>query len=93
MDEETKVLRDYLAFTVPHITVFVGAVFGILLLVGIDRVLAVGIFALLYGIMLAVLGLIIRPHIKGSRFYLVFLLFALSLVAGGIALLLAFFGE
>ena len=93
MDEETKVMRDYLAFTVPHITVFAGAVFGILLLVGVDRVLASGIFALLYGIMLTVLGLIIRPHARGSRLYMAFLVFSLSIMLGGMAVILNFIWE
>lgn len=88
MDGDLRVFRDYLAFTVPHITMFAGAVFGILLLLGIDPPLAAGIFAILYGGMLTISGLVIRPHLSGVKAYSAYMIFATLLFAAGIIIVL-----
>lgn len=50
MDEDTKVLRDYLMFTVPpHVTVLAGALLGVLLIAGVSVNTALGIFTSFYG--------------------------------------------
>jgi len=87
MDEETRVLRDYLAFTVPHVTVLAGAVLGILLLAGIQVRVALGVFAIIYGLMLAVLVLIIRPHVSRRGLYLLSMGLALGLMVVGVLVL------
>jgi len=88
MDEERRVFRDYLLFTVPHITVFAGALFGLMMLLGLDVRLSAGIFALIYGMMLSVLGLIIRPHVSGLRLYWAFMTFSIFLFGAGIIIVL-----
>ncbi|ASJ06318.1 hypothetical protein [Thermococcus pacificus] len=87
MDEETKVLRDYLIFTVPHVTVLAGAVLGVLMIVGIPVNVALGIFAILYGLMLTILGLIIRPHVSGNTVYRLSMAFFVSLMIVGVIIL------
>ena len=87
MDEETKVLRDYLLFTVPHVTVLAGAVLGILMIAGVPGRIALGIFAILYGLMLTILGMIIRPHVSDSTIYWVSMAFFVSLVIVGTVIL------
>jgi preprotein translocase subunit SecY len=62
MNEDTKVLRDYLLFTVPHVTVLAGALLGVLLLLGVKLNVALGIFTIFYGFMLLILALVIRGH-------------------------------
>ncbi|NJE05626.1 hypothetical protein E3E36_05605 [Thermococcus sp. M36] len=89
MDEDLKVLRDYLLFTVPHVTVLAGAVFGILLVLGIPVVTALGVFMVFYSLMLIVLGLIIRPHVSGMLWYQLLMLLFAVLLAGGLFILLA----
>ncbi len=66
MDEDTKVLRDYLMFTVPpHVTVLAGALLGgVLLIAGVSVNTALGIFTSFYGFMLFVLGLVVAPLIS-----------------------------
>ncbi|WP_237266281.1 hypothetical protein [Thermococcus cleftensis] len=88
MDEEARVLRDYLTFTVPHITVLAGAILGILMIIGVPVRTALGIFAIAYGLMLTVLGLIIRPHVSGNLLYRLTMAFFVGLVAVGAFLLL-----
>jgi len=86
MDEE-RTFMNYLAFTVPHITVFAGAVFGILLLIGIDLRLSLGIFATLYGVMLTIIGLIVRTHFSRLLGYKLYMLFSVLIGILGITLL------
>jgi len=88
MDDDARVLRDYLIFTVPHITVFAGALFGLMILLGLDVKLAAGIFAFIYGLMLSILALIIRPHVSRLGLYWLFLVFSLALLGAGAAILL-----
>jgi uncharacterized membrane protein YphA (DoxX/SURF4 family) len=75
MDDE-RVFLNYLAFTVPHVTVFAGAVFGILVLLGVKTSLALGIFALLYGVMLLAVALVAREHFSEMRLYRAYVVFA-----------------
>lgn len=86
MDDE-RVFLNYLIFTVPQITVFAGAIFGILILLGVEVSIALGAFALLYGIMLSVIALISREHFSGLTLYRLFLLFSLLLAVSGVVLL------
>ncbi|WP_297534497.1 hypothetical protein [Thermococcus sp.] len=88
MEMERRVFRDYLLFTVPHVTVFAGMVFGILLLVGVKVNLALGIFALVYGLMLLIVGLTVYPHFSKLAYYRLFLLSSLLLFLVGVLLLL-----
>nr|WP_297507907.1 hypothetical protein [Thermococcus sp.] len=85
---EERTFMNYLAFTVPHVTVFAGAVFGILLLIGIDLRLSLGIFATLYGVMLTIIGLIVRPHFSSLLVYRLYMIFSVLIGILGIALLL-----
>nr|WP_099209566.1 hypothetical protein [Thermococcus henrietii] len=87
MDDDRKVFLNYLAFTVPHVTVFAGAVFGILVLLGIKTSLALGIFALLYGVMLLAIALVAREHFSGLGLYRLFLLLSFILTVSGAVLL------
>ena len=88
MDEDLKVLRDYLAFTVPHVTVLAGALLGVLLILGISVNTALGIFAIFYGFMLFVLGLVIGPHLSRLLWYrLMMAAFAGLMVVGALILL------
>nr|WP_297497568.1 hypothetical protein [Thermococcus sp.] len=86
--KEERTFLNYLAFTVPHVTVFAGAVFGILLLVRIDVRLSLGIFATLYGVMLTIIGVIVRPHFSRLSVYRIYMLFSILMGILGIALLL-----
>jgi hypothetical protein len=88
MGEEGKVLRDYLIFTVPQVTVFAGAVLGILLAVGVKLNTALGIFSGLYGGMLLILALIIRPHVSGLRLYRLVIAFSVGLILVGVLVLM-----
>ena len=88
MDDENRVFRDYLLFTVPHITVFAGALFGLMVLLGLDVKLSAGIFAFAYGMMLSLLGLIIRPHVSRLKLYWVFMAFSLFLLGAGILVMI-----
>ncbi|WP_457742813.1 hypothetical protein [Thermococcus sp.] len=85
---ERKVFRDYLIFTVPHVTVFVGMLFGILLLIGINVNLALGIFTLIYGLMLLIIGLTVYHHFSKLASYRLFILSSFLLFLVGIFLLL-----
>jgi len=91
MEDDAKVFRDYLIFTVPHITVFAGALFGLMILLGLNVKLSVGIFAFIYGLMLSILALVIRPHVSRLRLYWLFLLFSLALLGAGVAIMFVVF--
>ncbi|WP_237702085.1 hypothetical protein [Thermococcus sp. AM4] len=86
MDENTRILRDYYIFTIPQITVFVGAVLGLLFVLRIDVHLALGIFSLLYGIMLLAIHAVVFQHFRSNRIYRLGLLFSLVLIATGLFL-------
>jgi uncharacterized membrane protein YphA (DoxX/SURF4 family) len=85
--DERRVFLNYIAFTLPHVTVFTGAVFGILVLLGIKTPLALGIFASLYGIMLFAIALVAREHFSGLTIYRLYLLFSIFLSITGAFLL------
>jgi uncharacterized membrane protein YphA (DoxX/SURF4 family) len=85
---EDRTFLNYLAFTVPHVTVFAGAIFGILLIIGVSLKLSLAIFSLLYGLMLLALGLVVRPHFSGLAGYRLYMLFSALIVCFGLVLLL-----
>ena len=89
MDEDMRVFRDYLAFTVPHVTILAGAILGVLIIARLPLNLALGVFALVYGLMLIVLGLVIRPHASHLLAYRLMMVFSLGLAAAGIFLMVA----
>ncbi|WP_337998395.1 hypothetical protein [Thermococcus gammatolerans] len=89
MDENTRILRDYYFFTIPHITVFAGAVLGILFILRIDVRMALGIFAFLYGLMLLTIHAIVFRHFRSNMIYRLGLLFSLVLVMTGLFLMYA----
>ncbi|NJE86083.1 hypothetical protein E3E23_09660 [Thermococcus sp. CX2] len=91
MDENTRVLRDYIIFTVPHVTMLAGAVLGVLLLLGVRPNVALGIFTAFYGFMLLILALVIRPHFSKLTIYKVAVAFFVGLILMGALLL--FYGE
>ncbi len=91
MDDDTKVLRDYLAFTVPHVTVLAGAILGVLLIARVPMNVALGVFALTYGLMLTILGLIIRQHVSHLWAYRLIMAFSIGLALVG-ALILVYPG-
>ncbi|WP_297519578.1 hypothetical protein [Thermococcus sp.] len=91
MDDDTKVLRDYLAFTVPHVTVLAGAILGVLLIARVPMNVALGVFALTYGLMLTILGLIIRQHVSHLWAYRLIMAFSVGLTLVG-ALVLVYPG-
>lgn len=86
MDDE-RVFLNYLIFTVPQITVLVGAIFGILVLIGVETPIALGIFALLYGVMLLSVALVAREHFSGLMLYWLFLFFSIVLALSGVGIL------
>jgi hypothetical protein len=88
MNEETKILRDYLMFTVPHVTVLAGAILGVLMVVGVPVKVALGVFSIAYGLMLTVLGLVIRPHVADNMLYRLAMGFSLGLIGVGAVILL-----
>jgi len=89
MDEDMRVFRDYLAFTVPHVTVLAGAVLGILIIARVPMNIALGVFALLYGLMLTVLGLVIRPHVSHLLAYRLMMVFSVGLTLVGAFILIS----
>jgi FtsH-binding integral membrane protein len=91
MDEDLKVLRDYLAFTVPHVTVLAGALLGVLLILGVSVNTALGIFAVFYGLMLFVLGLVIGTHLSRLIWYRLMMAAFAGLMVVGVFILL--YGE
>ena len=89
MDDDMRVLRDYLAFTVPHVTVLAGAILGVLLIARVPINVALGVFALTYGLMLTVLGLIVRRHVSHLWAYRLMMAFSIGLtVIGALVLIL-----
>ncbi|WP_456422953.1 hypothetical protein [Thermococcus sp.] len=85
--DDNRVFLNYLTFTVPHVTVFAGAIFGILVLMGINTHLALGIFATLYGLMLLAIAFVAREHFSGLSSYRLYFLFSLLLSITGVLLL------
>ncbi|WP_297071119.1 hypothetical protein [Thermococcus sp.] len=88
MNGDGRVFRNYLIFTIPQVTVFVGAVLGILLAVGVNLNTALGIFSMLYGAMLMILTLIIRPHVSGLFLYKLVAALSVGLILIGVLVLI-----
>ncbi len=88
MKEDDRVFIRYLMFTVPHATVFAGALFGILLVLGVRIETSIGVFSLVYGVMLTVLALLVRDHFSDSLLHKVFLLTGVLFLIGGACILL-----
>lgn len=86
MREDTRVLRDYYIFTIPHISVFAGAILGVLFVLEIRTELALGVFSLVYGLMLTVIHLVVYPHFRSNVVYRLGLLSSLVLFLAGLYL-------
>ncbi|AEC51884.1 hypothetical protein PNA2_0968 [Pyrococcus sp. NA2] len=84
---ERELVRYYM-FTIPHVTIFSGAIFGLLLLMKVNTKLASGLFATLYGFLLTILALIVRQHFWNSTLYRISLITFISLFAAGILITL-----
>jgi len=82
---DDKVFLRFLAFTVPQVTVFAGAVFGVAL-VTLDTRRALGVFALTYGLGLLLTALPVRGRFS-TGLYRAYLLFSVLLVLAGVAIL------
>lgn len=86
MDRETdaKVLRNYYMMTVPQVSVLAGAIFGVMIAVGMSTRLAAGIFAVTYGLSLTVLHVVVREHLGHLKLFKVFFIASISLIAVGL---------
>ncbi|WP_048147105.1 hypothetical protein [Pyrococcus abyssi] len=82
-----KVLVRYYALTVPHIMLFAGAVFGVLLVMGIDLKLAVGIFSALYGTLLLIINLVVREHFWEHHLYKLAFIASILLIISGLLII------
>lgn len=87
MDEKTRILRDYYMFTIPHVSVFVGAVLGVLFVLRIKTLLALGIFSVLYGVMLVIIHAIVYPQFRSNWIYRLGLLGSFLLAVIGLFLI------
>ena len=87
--DEKRTFLNYLAFTVPHVTVFSGALFGVLLLVGLGTRLSLGVFAVVYGVMLTVVGLVVREHFSKLFPYRLYMFFSILMIILGFLLLVS----
>lgn len=86
MKGDTRVLRDYYLFTIPYVSVFVGAILGVLFILKVDLYLALGIFSLLYGLMFVIIHAVVFPHFRSNNIYRLGLLFSAVLVVIGLLL-------
>ncbi|AAL80575.1 hypothetical protein PFDSM3638_02240 [Pyrococcus furiosus DSM 3638] len=92
MKEEEKTLVRYYALTIPHITLFAGAILGILMLMKADFILSLGIFSTLYGLMLLIVGIIVKDHFWELTLYKLSLLaFSLFILFGLILISMSIF--
>lgn len=87
MDEEEKVFLRYLMFTVPHATVLAGALLGVLLVLKVRPEVAAGVFSIIYGVLLIILGSTVWSHFSKSYLYRIFVGIGAFLLAGGILIL------
>ncbi len=67
--KEGKVLLKYYAFTVPNVSILAGSILGVLFVLGVKVELALGLFALLYGIMLLIIHVIVYPQFRRELLY------------------------
>jgi len=88
--EDEKILFNYFIMTIPHVTVLAGAILGLLLLMKVELKLALGIFTLLYGIFLTIIGIIVREQFGKLTLYRLSLFAFISLIAMGLFLLLPY---
>jgi len=86
--EERKVLLKYYAFTVPNVSILAGSILGVLFVLGVRAELALGLFALIYGIMLLIIHAIVYPQFRLELLYRLALLGSLLLTGVGVFLLL-----
>ncbi|WP_461865425.1 hypothetical protein [Thermococcus sp.] len=84
--DDRHALINYYAFTIPHITVLAGALLGILLIVGINPKIALSIFSIVYGSLLIIIGLIVRPQFSKLTLYKISIIFFLGILLAGIVL-------
>lgn len=86
--DENKILLHYYMFTIPHITVFAGAILGILLILHVDVRKALGVFATFYGVLLIIIAAVVRNQFSKLPLYRISLLFFTIFALLGIILLI-----
>jgi len=86
MKEDNKILRDYYFFTIPQVSVFAGAVLGVLFVLKVDLHIALGIFAFLYGLMLLMIHAVVFHHFRSNIIYRLGIIFSFVLAAVGLFL-------
>ncbi|KUK16879.1 hypothetical protein [Thermococcus sibiricus] len=86
--DENKILLHYYLFTIPQITVFAGAILGILLILHVDVRKALGIFATFYGVLLIIIAALVRNQFSKLPLYRITLLFFTIFALLGILLLI-----
>ncbi|MCO6040268.1 hypothetical protein [Thermococcus alcaliphilus] len=86
--DENKILLHYYMFTIPQITVFAGAILGILLILHVDVKKALGIFATFYGVLLIIIAALVRNQFSKLPLYRISLLFFTIFALLGILLLI-----
>ncbi|USS41288.1 hypothetical protein NF865_03595 [Thermococcus aggregans] len=86
--DENRTLIHYYMFTIPHITVFAGAILAILLILHIDLKKALGVFATFYGILLIIIAAIVKNHFSKLSLYRISLLLFIMFTLLGILLLI-----
>lgn len=86
--DENRTLLHYYMFTIPHITVFAGAILGILLILHVDMKKALGVFATFYGILLIIIAALVRNQFSKLPLYRISLLFFTMFTLLGILLLI-----
>ncbi|WP_087036943.1 hypothetical protein [Thermococcus litoralis] len=86
--DDNKILLHYYLFTIPQITVFAGAILGILLILHVDVKKALGIFATFYGVLLIIIAALVRNQFSKLPLYRISLLFFTIFTLLGILLLI-----
>ncbi len=84
--KEEKILMNYYAFTIPHITILAGALLGILIILRVDIKRALGIFSMVYGSLLIIIGLTVRSQFSKLALYKVSIIFFLGILFAGFVL-------
>ena len=87
MKGDTEVLRNYYLFTIPQVSVFVGAVLGVLFILKLDIHLSLGIFSFLYGLMLVTIHAVVFQHFRSNIIYRLGLFFSTVLILLGLLLI------
>ncbi|NJE26169.1 hypothetical protein E3E22_05955 [Thermococcus sp. MV5] len=86
--DDNKILLNYYLFTIPQITVFAGAILGIMLILNVEIKIALGIFASFYGLLLTIIALLVKRQFSKLPLYRASLLFFVGFTVLGIFLLL-----